>query len=235
MSHFKLNFNEANVLFDGNINNHCVYKYFSKSRKVWWCLESNNNIFDYTICQDCYRNNRFGNKSIEIKSKLIPVLVANTACNCDGRTIEESFPIAISCDWKIGIYAVDENLTNFILLNHYCSVLSNGKAVIRIVPNDTKFNYMIMFNLPNIIHQVVFCDIHDSIGTKYETVVKKHNTCINDNQTNYIYINCLDSKKKLIYDEKSDDIVGNFNTIHVRMHYNGIVLTQFYMSFNDLT
>lgn len=90
---------------------YCPYKYFTSQRRVWWVDKPGLNLksLTYTICQDCYHNNRLGSTTID-KDALIPIILENIQCNCDGRSSEESFQIQLP-NFNIGIYIMDPVFT----------------------------------------------------------------------------------------------------------------------------
>jgi hypothetical protein len=144
---------EAEALYKTGINNSCPYKYFSPQRKVWWAIADQNGNFPYTICQDCYHNNNFGDKDISIKKDLAPVMLVNMPCNCDSRKTEEGFPINIGNGWLLGMYVLEPEVgilnTDCTYLNgrlsidlpikyDSCNILLNFKASISCSPNDLR-------------------------------------------------------------------------------------------------
>ena len=114
---------EANAFYKSNIGNDCPLKYFIPFRKIFWTLSTNNNPLSYTVCQNCYHNNKFGDKDISIKDKLKPYMVINAPCNCDGITNEKGLPINVNNKWLMGIYSI--NNSNVSLLNSTISYKNN--------------------------------------------------------------------------------------------------------------
>jgi hypothetical protein len=102
---FPLRREEAEALYNTSFDITCPLKMHVSARKVWWVISSQGQL-PYTLCQECYHNNRFGLKTSEIKESLEPIILGGIPCNCDGRSIEESYPIILPNGWKLGIYSI---------------------------------------------------------------------------------------------------------------------------------
>jgi len=87
----------------------CPFKYFTSDKKIWWAVINGDNL-PYTLCNDCYFNNRFGDSDVSIKLQLKPIFTYNLSCNCDGRTFDESFPLNLGDGWKLAVYATSPKL-----------------------------------------------------------------------------------------------------------------------------
>lgn len=105
-----LNKSEADALYSTGINNDCPYKYFDSNRKVWWSIIGESGDLPYTLCQNCYHNDNFGEKDSSIKEQLVPLMLVNVLCNCDGKTMEDGFPINFGNGWKLGIYGIEPSI-----------------------------------------------------------------------------------------------------------------------------
>jgi len=123
---------EADALYSTGIGNNCPYKYFNPEKKVWWVISGPNGNLPYTLCQDCYHSNRFGQKDESIKDEIVPLLLVNVPCNCDGRSIQEGFPINIGNGWLLGIYTSQPKIT--VINTDYSYI--NGRLSI-----DAPFDY----------------------------------------------------------------------------------------------
>ncbi len=108
----KLTNNEAELLYHPTMKNYCPYKYFTSERRVWWTSSpiTNINSLSYTICQDCYHDENFSLNNLVIKKNLVPIIIENTECNCDAKTIDESYQV-LSADCNIAVYLTSPKFT----------------------------------------------------------------------------------------------------------------------------
>jgi hypothetical protein len=136
---FQLKSEEAEALYAPQFDIECPLKLHIPSRKIWWVPQNSNGHFPYTLCQECYHLNRFGSKNEDIKELLEPVMLSGIPCNCDGRTIDESYPSVLLNGWKIGVYTSSPKIS--LLKSH----LSTDNKTLRVEMPFSKCTYSLCF------------------------------------------------------------------------------------------
>lgn len=163
---------EAKLLYNPIIDIECPFRYYTDARKVWWAIIDigSRNSLPYTICQDCYHNNRFGyNYDPNIKDQLVPILTTNIRCNCDGRTIEESYQIKINNEWSLGIYTLNPKVNT---VNMYYNN-NNSMATAYIPFNKSKYVLCLNANItiPNnnvYPNPIIICELTSPIDNSFK-------------------------------------------------------------------
>lgn len=158
---------EADAFYKANINSYCPYKLFTQERRIWWVLTKPQMDMQYTVCQDCYYNNRFGKKSVDIKKELSPVFCVNMTVNCDGRIYEECLPLNYN-GWNIGIFSLNPIVTPLKTIITY----KDNRPIIQAFTNDKHCLYFIKLystsikaNIRNIAY---LCDNQSSNLNAYD-------------------------------------------------------------------
>lgn len=157
---------EAEALYGTGINNECPYKHYNPDRKIWWALMGPGGRLPFTLCQECYHNNIFGDKDASIKPLLKPLLLVGVPCNCDGRKMTEGFPINFGNGWMMGIYTQTPKIG--IVGTEY--VYSNDKFSIDAVFPHEKCDFMLNFHTETITDaNDIVCEIRRDVD--YKTLI----------------------------------------------------------------
>ena len=159
----KLDTEEAEALYATSINNECPYKCYYSGKRVWWAIIESSKSLPYTLCQDCYHNNRFGDKDISIKKNLKPIMICNIACNCDGVKLLDGFPITLNNGWRCALMTVSPKMT--LIKNDY--IYMDKKLLIEAEFPFLSCKWVLNFYFPNNNLEAVFgflllCEVTDS-------------------------------------------------------------------------
>ena len=222
---------EAEAFYNSGQFNECPYKYYTPRRKIWWAviesIPGSEDSLPYTLCQDCFHNNRFGEmEDPNIKNKLVPILTMNVGCNCDGRTTEESFPVQLNDNWKLAVHTLSPTLS--LLKSSY----SHETNLVRVDTEFEKFDYALCF-LCNTI-QNVNIELFDSanVSMNVNSYVSKYidNRCL-------ITINSIGTAfdlKLLQFDKNNnnDNNMIKIKILNIQDYLNNEVLLEFNLLFN---
>lgn len=135
---------EAEALYSTGINNDCPAGFFCPTKKVWWVIENENGNYPYTLCQNCYHNNNFGEQTEDVKDLLQPLFLQSIPCCCDGIKQNDAFPLFLdgNNDFRIGIYQLHPKI---VLINGVKNENNNNNndLVIDISVPEEKIIYVI--------------------------------------------------------------------------------------------
>ena len=167
---------EAEALYKSGINNDCPSKYYNPARKIWWSIPDPKGRLPYTLCQECYHSNRFGeynSKDITtFKESLVPMLINGIPCNCDGTTQTQGFPINFENGWTLGIYTVQPTISIIKTDTTYIDGRVCIDAPLENYDNDDECELALNFSTDSFTTpNDVVCEIEDG-NKKFSTLVR---------------------------------------------------------------